>query len=73
MYNEIFEKCNLTKFDEYVVEEYEEEGYEGVVEVWGDNEGIEFVVFEDGSIEEHCFRGVKIVSIEHIKWLYDVD
>ena len=74
MYKELFEKCGLVKGDEYVVAEYEDGGYENVREVWIDEEdGIEFIVFEDGNIEEVCFRGNRIVSIEHIKWLYDVD
>ena len=73
MYNNVFEKCGLIKCDEYVVDEYKEGGYEGVVEVWSDDEGIEFVVFDDGSIEEVCFRGTKTVSIEDIMWLYNVE
>ena len=74
MYNEIFEKCGLVKGDEYIVEEYMEGGYENVKEVWLDEEdGIEFVVFENGEIEENCFRGNRIVSLDHIKWLYNVE
>ena len=73
MYNEIFEKCGLTKGDEYVVAEYEEGGYEDVLEVWIDeSDGIEFVVYKNGDIEEICFRGTRTVSPEHIKWLYNV-
>ena len=74
MYKELFEKCGLVKGDEYVVAEYEDGGYENVREVWIDEEdGIEFIVFEDGSIEENCFRGNRTVSVEHIKWLYHVE
>lgn len=73
MYNEIFKKCGLVKADKCVVYEYMDGGYENVEEVWLDEEdGIEFVVFENGEIEENCFRGNRIVGLEHIKWLYHV-
>lgn len=74
MYNELFKKCGLVKADKYVVYEYLDGGYENVKEVCLDEEdGIEFVVFENGEIEENCFRGNRIVSLDHIKWLYHVE
>lgn len=74
MYKELFEKCGLVKGDEYVVAEYEDGGYDDVCEVWIDEEdGIEFVVYNDGTIEEICFRGNRVVSVEFIEWLYHVE
>ena len=74
MYNEIFEKCGLIKDNGEYLEEYVEGGYVGVKELWMDVEdGIEFVVYENGDIEEVCFRGSRKVSIEYVKWLCDVD
>ena len=74
MYNEIFEKCGLIKDNGEYLEEYVEGGYVGVVELWMDAEdGIDFLVYEDGRIEEVCFRGSIERSIELIKSLYDVE
>ena len=73
MYKELFEMCGLVKGDEYVVQEYVEGGYEDVLEVWLDEEdGIEFVVYGNGDIEEINFRGARIVSVEYIRWLYNI-
>lgn len=73
MYEELFEMCGLVKGDEYVLQEYVEGGYEDVLEVWLDEEdGIEFVVYENGDIEEINFRGTRIVSVEYIRWLYNI-
>lgn len=74
MYNEIFKKCGLIKDNGEYLEEYREGGYVDVVELWMDTEdGIDFLVYEDGRIEEVCFRGSMERSIEHIKRLYDVE
>lgn len=74
MYNEIFEKCGLIKDNGEYLEEYVEGGYVGVKELWMDVEdGIDFLVYEDGRIEEACFRGSIERSIEFIKSLYDVE
>ena len=74
MYNEIFEKCGLIKDNGEYLEEYIEGGYVGVKELWMDVEdGIDFLVYEDGQIEEVCFRGSMYRSIEFIKSLYNVE
>ena len=74
MYNEIFEKCGLIKDNGEYLEEYVEGGFVGVVELWMDAEdGIDFLVYEDGRIEEVCFRGSMITTIERIKSLYNVE
>lgn len=74
MYNEIFKKCGLIKDNGEYLEEYEEGGYVGVKELWMDAEdGIDFLVYEDGRIEEVCFRGSMITTIERIKSLYNVE
>lgn len=74
MYNEIFEKCGLIKYNGEYLEEYVEGGYVGVKELWMDVEdGIDFLVYEDGQIEEVCFRGSIYRSIEFIKSLYNVE
>lgn len=71
MYNEIFEKCGLVKDNGEYLEEYVEGGYVGVKELWMDVEdGIDFLVYEDGRIEEVCFRGSMERSIEFIEKLY---
>ena len=65
--------CGLVKGDEYVVQEYVEGGYKNVLEVWLDEEdGIEFVVYENGDIEEINFRGTRYIDVEHLKKLYRV-
>lgn len=74
MYNEIFEKCGLVKDNGEYLEEYLEGGFVGVKELWMDMEdGIDFLVYEDGRIEEVCFRGSAERSIEFIKSLYNVE
>ena len=74
MYNEIFEKCGLIKDNGEYLEEYVEDGFVGVVELWMDAEdGVDFLVYEDGRIEEVCFRGSMITTIERIKSLYNVE
>ena len=73
MYNEIFEKCGLIKDNGEYLEEYVEGGFVGVVELWMDAEdGIDFLVYEDGRIEEVCFRGSMERSIEFIERLYSM-
>lgn len=71
MYNEIFEKCGLVKDNGEYLEEYVEDGFVGVKELWMDVEdGIDFLVYEDGGIAEVCFRGAMPRTIEYIQKLY---
>lgn len=71
MYKEIFEKCGLVKDNGEYLEEYVEGGFVGVKELWMDIEdGIDFLVYEDGRIVEVCFRGEMPRTIEYIQKLY---
>ena len=73
MYNEIFEKCGLIKDNGEYLKEYAENDFVDVVELWMDAEnGIDFLVYEGGRIEEVGFRGSMERSIEYIKSLYNV-
>ena len=78
MYNEIFEKCGLTKDDgEYLREylrDYKEGDHIDIVALWMDtDDGVDYLVCEDGNILEVSFRGARIVDIGSIERLYGVN
>lgn len=74
MYNEFFEKCGLEKANkDTMMECIEMDELENVLEIWMDMEdGVDYVIYENGEIEELNFRGGKKVSIEEIGRLYGI-